>query len=325
MTSAPATVSLDVVDPPPIGVPVTYATRENLPLTVPAAQGVLAGDTDSAGDPLTATLQTTVTHGTLVLNSNGSFTYTPPASFTGSVSFTYVPHGTYTAGSPTTVTIVVGQGNGAPPPPPPVTGEAAPPPPPLADPPSQSGTGGSGNSLAVATVGSASVVPVAPQPVTPAPLPPTPVATSPTTTVASLPSNTASASSVTDSSPIVQPDSSDSGTDPYVDATGLLSVPDPILLPDVTLAGDASFALMLPASPEIAQLPEAFALAAQRLTARPPTVITFVDPVTGQASDDTDPTDRQGAPDPAWLLLDADDDAGMGTVPSQIRWDSAPP
>jgi len=123
----------------------------------------------------------------------------------------------------------------------------------------------------------------------------------------------------------VQPDTPDAGADPYVDATGLLSVPDPILLPDLTLAGDANFALMLPASPEIAQLPEAFALAAQRLTARPPTLITFVDPVTGRASDDSDPTGQQGAADPAWLLLDADDGAGMGAVPSQIRWDSAPP
>jgi hypothetical protein len=105
----------------------------------------------------------------------------------------------------------------------------------------------------------------------------------------------------------------------------LLSVPDPILLPDSTLAGGAIFALMLPASPEIAQLPEVFALAAQRLTAQPPALITFVDPVTGQASDDTDPADQQGAPDPAWLLLDADDDAGVGAVPSQIRWDNAPP
>jgi hypothetical protein len=123
---------------------------------------------------------------------------------------------------------------------------------------------------------------------------------------------------------MVSPDTPDPGTDTYVDATGLLSVPDPILLPDFTLAGDASFALMLPASPEIAQLPEAFALAAQRLTARPPALITFIDPVTGQASDDTDPAAQQGTPDPAWLLLDADDDAGMGVVPSQIRWDSAP-
>jgi hypothetical protein len=182
----------------------------------------------------------------------------------------------------------------------------------------------------VATFGSASVVPVAPQPLTPAPLPPAAAALPPTTTVASLPASTASSPSVTDSSPIAQPDTPNLGADPYVDApyvdaTGLLSVPDPILLPDSTLAGGASFALMLPASPEIAQLPEAFALAAQRLSATPPALVTFVDPVTGQASDDADPADQQGTLDPAWLLLDADDATGFGTVPSQIRWDSAPP
>ncbi|HTW70835.1 MAG TPA: right-handed parallel beta-helix repeat-containing protein [Acetobacteraceae bacterium] len=142
MTSAPATVSLDVTDPAPVGVPDSYTTREGVPLTVAAAQGVLANDTDSAGDPLAATLATTVSHGTLVLNSNGSFTYTPAAGFTGTDSFTYVPDGTYVAGSPTTVTITVTAGASAAPPPPPSThhggssAAALPADPPSGDPPS---------------------------------------------------------------------------------------------------------------------------------------------------------------------------------------------
>src|SRR6202012_2752053 len=76
-TSTPATVSVDVVDPAPVGVADSYTTREGVALNVPAAQGVLANDTDGAGDTLTATLVTSTTHGTLVLNSNGSFVYTP--------------------------------------------------------------------------------------------------------------------------------------------------------------------------------------------------------------------------------------------------------
>ena len=82
---------------------------------------------------------------------------------------------------------------------------------------------------------------------------------------------------------------------------------------------------MLPASPDIAQLPQAFALAMQRLNARPPAIVTFVDPVTGEAVDDTGAANRPGAPDMAWLLFDGDSDVGTGAVAPQIRWDSPPP
>ena len=252
MTSAPASVSLDVVDPPPVGVPVSYTTRENVPLTVPAAQGVLASDTDSAGDPLTATLTTTVTHGTLVLNGNGSFIYTPPASFTGSVFFTYVPHGTYTAGSATTVTIVVGEGAGAPPPlpPPPGPGKLASAPPGLPDPPAPSGTGdlallapsGAGElalsapSEASGTSGSggaSAVVAAAVPPVG------TPVTAPSSTTIpasgGSIP--TSPAPVVAQSSPVVLPDTSGPTADPDLDPAGLLSVPDPVMPPDTSDPG----------------------------------------------------------------------------------------
>ena len=99
-----------MVDPAPVGVPVSYTTRENVPLTVPAAQGVLAGDTDSAGDPLTATLANDgrARHVDAEQPTARSPTRRRPG-FTGTVSFTYVPHGTYSGGTATTVTITVGQ------------------------------------------------------------------------------------------------------------------------------------------------------------------------------------------------------------------------
>src|SRR5262249_9788997 len=46
-------------------------------LTVSGIQGVLANDTDGDGDPLTAVLETGPAHGTLDLNTDGSFRYTP--------------------------------------------------------------------------------------------------------------------------------------------------------------------------------------------------------------------------------------------------------
>jgi VCBS repeat-containing protein len=305
-------VSLAVVDPAPVGVPVSYTTRENVPLNVPVAQGVLASDIDSAGDPLTATLATTVSHGTLVLNSNGSFTYTPAASFTGTDSFTYVPHGTYVAGSPTKVTITIGQGAGPPPPP------APPAPPHVAVSHSTSIIAPAVASTAVSFKAATPVTPQAAAPISPTPPAPPPQA--PSTRHASD-----SLAPVAALSPMVPPKAVTSNVDPYLNATGLLSVPDPIVLRDYISADDASFALMLPASPQIAQLPEAFALAAQRLAARPQAIITFVDPVTGQAADDAGPADQQDAPELAWLLLDADSDANMGAVASQIRWDSPTP
>jgi large repetitive protein len=84
----------------------SYSTPAGTALTV-AAPGVLANDTDADGDPLTAILDTPVSHGVLVLNADGSFGYTPAAGFSGSDSFSYrASDGTVT--SPTTsVTITV--------------------------------------------------------------------------------------------------------------------------------------------------------------------------------------------------------------------------
>ena len=56
---------------------------------MPAA-GVLANDTDAdPGTTLTAQLVSTTAHGSLTLNPDGSFVYTPQADFTGTDAFTY--------------------------------------------------------------------------------------------------------------------------------------------------------------------------------------------------------------------------------------------
>ena len=49
----------------------------------------MVGDNDVDGDALTAVLVSGPAHGTLVLNANGSFTYTPAAGYVGPDSFTY--------------------------------------------------------------------------------------------------------------------------------------------------------------------------------------------------------------------------------------------
>ena len=51
--------------------------------------GVLQDDTDADNDSLTVTLSSAPAHGSLILNTNGSFTYTPDEAFSGSDSFSY--------------------------------------------------------------------------------------------------------------------------------------------------------------------------------------------------------------------------------------------
>jgi|GEM_PF-2452210 len=83
-----ATVNVTVVNHPPVANADSYSVNQETLLN-PAAPGVLANDTDADGDGLTATLVSGTTHGTLALASNGSFTYTGAAHFTGVDSFTY--------------------------------------------------------------------------------------------------------------------------------------------------------------------------------------------------------------------------------------------
>jgi VCBS repeat-containing protein len=85
-----------------------YTTAEDTALSV-AEPGVLANDGDPDGNPLTAVLVpgSGPSHGTLTLNPNGSFTYTPAANYHGEDSFTYrASDGTLTS-NPATVTITV--------------------------------------------------------------------------------------------------------------------------------------------------------------------------------------------------------------------------
>ena len=89
--SSPATVTLTVTssNTAPVAAGDSYATDQDTPLTVPAP-GVLGNDTDGDGDALTAALVSGPVNGTLSLNPDGGFTYTPAAGFSGSDSFSYV-------------------------------------------------------------------------------------------------------------------------------------------------------------------------------------------------------------------------------------------
>jgi VCBS repeat-containing protein len=71
-----------------------YSTAEDTARSV-AAPGVLGND----GDTLSAAVASGPSHGSLSLNANGSFSYTPAANFNGADLFTYrVSDGSLTSG-----------------------------------------------------------------------------------------------------------------------------------------------------------------------------------------------------------------------------------
>ena len=74
---------------------------------------VLGNDTDPDGDTLKVTKFSPVA-GTLVLNPDSTFTYTPPANFSGTETFLYTIEDPSKASDSATVTITVGAVNDAP-------------------------------------------------------------------------------------------------------------------------------------------------------------------------------------------------------------------
>ena len=75
----------------PTASPDVYATVQNTPITTTAGTGVLANDRDTDGDVLRVRLVAgaPVVGGTVVLNLDGSFVFTPTPTFTGTASFSY--------------------------------------------------------------------------------------------------------------------------------------------------------------------------------------------------------------------------------------------
>lgn len=91
----------------------SFTINEDTVLTV-AAPGVLGNDTDPDQDVLTAIRVSNPSHGTLTLNSDGSFTYTPVANFNGADSFAYKANDGRADSGVATVTITINPVNDRP-------------------------------------------------------------------------------------------------------------------------------------------------------------------------------------------------------------------
>jgi VCBS repeat-containing protein len=103
---ATVTITVAPVNDPPVAGGESYRVGQKGRLAV-AAPGLLGNDTDIDGDTLTAILVAKPGHGTLELNADGSFTYTPVPSYNGSDSFTYKANDGQADSNVATVTITV--------------------------------------------------------------------------------------------------------------------------------------------------------------------------------------------------------------------------
>lgn len=97
----------------PVGSDDAYSTDEDTVLVYPA-DGVLSNDFDNDNDPLGAILVSGPAYGTLILNADGSFTYTPDANYSGRDSFTYKANDGSSDSNISTVTITINPVNDAP-------------------------------------------------------------------------------------------------------------------------------------------------------------------------------------------------------------------
>ncbi|MFO1005951.1 MAG: Ig-like domain-containing protein [Planctomycetaceae bacterium] len=82
-------IVVDSVNTPPVALNDQYSTPQNIPLTVAAANGLVANDSDVDATPVAAILVQGPQHGQVTLQPDGSFIYVPDAYYYGPDSFSY--------------------------------------------------------------------------------------------------------------------------------------------------------------------------------------------------------------------------------------------
>ncbi len=120
LDSGLAEVDIDVANAPVVTQPASFNVAFGSTLNVPV--GALAVNNSNPDNvPVTYSLSPdsagnlTTQHGTLVFNSNGSFTYTPTPGYSGLDHFRYVVSDGFQASNPSTVVLSVGLGEYTPP------------------------------------------------------------------------------------------------------------------------------------------------------------------------------------------------------------------
>ncbi|MDO8607286.1 MAG: cadherin-like domain-containing protein [Phaeospirillum sp.] len=101
------------VNTPPVTVAKTVSTNEDTAIILPVEQ-LLAGVTDADGDTLSLSGVGNAVGGTVVLNANGTVSFTPDANFNGNARFDYTVSDIYGGTATSTVTVNVAAVNDAP-------------------------------------------------------------------------------------------------------------------------------------------------------------------------------------------------------------------
>jgi len=104
------TLTIEPVQDAPVAVDDTAATASDAPVTV----DVLANDSDADGDALSVTAVSDPAGGAVVIEDDGTVTYTPDAGFSGQDTFTYTVDDGQGNEATATVSVEVGGSNGAP-------------------------------------------------------------------------------------------------------------------------------------------------------------------------------------------------------------------
>jgi len=107
VATATVIVTITGVNDAPVAADDTYEVDENGTLTVWPEDGLLKNDADIDQDVLTAAVASHPANGSLVLNDDGSFSYTPDPEFVGVDTFTYTAGDGDAVSAPATVTITV--------------------------------------------------------------------------------------------------------------------------------------------------------------------------------------------------------------------------
>jgi hypothetical protein len=85
------TAELNILNTPPVATVDSYIALQDTVLSV-APNGVLSNDSDIDGQSLTASVVSGPSHGTLILNADGSFSYAPASGYEGLDDFQYRAH-----------------------------------------------------------------------------------------------------------------------------------------------------------------------------------------------------------------------------------------
>ncbi|MGG4412125.1 Ig-like domain-containing protein [Niallia taxi] len=86
---ATVSISIKAVNDAPTAASDSFTTKEDEKLTIGSEKSILANDEDVDNDNLQAILVKGPANGLLVLNADGTFTYTPDKDYSGKDSFTY--------------------------------------------------------------------------------------------------------------------------------------------------------------------------------------------------------------------------------------------